>query len=116
MRCLGPWLNSNLNFKHHVSIKCKSVIWNLQKIQNIHHLFDRKTCELLVCSLVLTHLDYSNRILFSCADNVIQKLQCVQNFAAKVVLQKGRIYSSKLALGELHWLPIKTRIEFKIIM
>ena len=31
VRYLGTWLDSNLNFNHHASIKCKSVIWNLQK-------------------------------------------------------------------------------------
>ena len=64
---------------------------------------------------MLTYLDNSNGILFGCAENVIQKLQQVQNFAAKAALQKSRRYSSKLALCELHWLPIKVRIEFKII-
>ena len=75
VRYLGVWLDSNLNFKDHSSIKCKSAIWNHQKIWNVCHLVDRKTCELLVCSLVLTHMDYSNGILFGCAENVIQKLQ-----------------------------------------
>ena len=31
VRYLGAWLDSNLNFKHHASIKCKSAIWNLWK-------------------------------------------------------------------------------------
>ena len=35
--------------------------------------------------------------------------------SAKVILQKSRRYSSELALHEFHWLPIKVRIEFKII-
>ena len=61
---------------------------------------------------MLTNLDYSNGILFSCAENVIQTLQQVQNFAAKVILQRSRRYSSELALHEFHWLPIKARIEF----
>ena len=64
---------------------------------------------------MLTHLDYSNGIQFGCAENVIQKLQPVQNFAAEVILQKIMRYISELALYELHWLPIKARIEFKII-
>ena len=31
VRYLGAWLDSNLNFKHNTSIKCKSAIWNPQK-------------------------------------------------------------------------------------
>lgn len=34
---------------------------------------------------------------------------------AKLVLLRGRYESSKDALFELHWLPIKARINFKIL-
>ena len=42
-------------------------------------------------------------------------MQRIQNYGAKLVLSKTRYYSSKQALAELHWLPIKSRIKFKIL-
>ena len=41
----------------------------------------------------LTHLEYIN------------KMQCVQNAAAKVVLKKLKYDSASRARFELHWLP-----------
>ena len=114
MRYLGTWLDGNLNFKHYTSIKCKSTICNLQKNQDIHHLIDRKTCELLLCSLLLTHLDYFNGILFGCAENVIQNYNEYRTLQQKLYYRRaGDIVLNEL--HELHWLPIKARIEFKII-
>ena len=43
------------------------------------------------------------------------KLQRLQNFAAKVVLKKKKGESSTQCLHELHWLPCKTRTDFKIL-
>jgi len=44
----------------------------------------------------------------------IQKLQKLQNFAAKVVLNKSLFDHATPCLFELHWLPITFRIDYKI--
>ena len=77
---------------------------------------DRESSEILICSLVLSHLDHSNAILYNCSDLVLNKMQRVQNAAAKIVLQRNYKSSSLLALKDLHWLPIRARIEFKILL
>ena len=46
----------------------------------------------------------------------MNKLQKVQNAAAKLVLGKRRRDSATLALRELHWLNIEERIMFKILL
>ena len=66
-------------------------------------------------SLVISHLDYANGLLGGLPKCTIDQLQRVQNIAAKIVLGKGKYDSLTRCLGELHWLPIQHRIEFKII-
>ena len=80
------------------------------------NLLDRESCEILMCSLVLSHLDYSDGILAGAADLVINKLQRVQNFVTQVTLNQNKKYSSIKALFELLWLPIPACIDFKILM
>ena len=63
---------------------------------------------------VISHLDYANAIMVGLPEKHIAKLQHVQNIAAKVVLKKGKYTSSKDSLQTLHWLPIKSHINFKI--
>ena len=44
----------------------------------------------------------------------LQNLQRVQNSLARVVTKSTRFTSSKPLLKRLHWLPIASRIDFKI--
>ena len=64
--------------------------------------------------LVISHLDYTNAILVSLPDIDIHKLQQVQNMAAKLILNKDK-HDSVTVFTKLHWLPIQTRINFKLL-
>ncbi|KAL1246984.1 hypothetical protein QQF64_034527, partial [Cirrhinus molitorella] len=57
---------------------------------------------------------YRNALLGGCSARLINKLQLVQNAAAKV-LTRTRKHISPL-LSTLHWLPNKLRIDFKILL
>ena len=70
-------------------------------------------CKTLVQDLVLSHLDYANAISVGIPKRNIQRLQKVQNMAAKLVLNRDKWSSSKESLEQLHWLPIQARIDLK---
>ena len=101
MRYLGAWFYSMLTFKDHVIIKCKSAMWNLKQIRMIRNLLDRESTKILVCSLVISHLDYANGSLFGISEHLLDHMQRVQNFAARVVLRENKNFSSRQALYEL---------------
>jgi len=46
----------------------------------------------------------------------IQKLQRVQNSAARIVLQAPRRSHTKPLLRQLHWLPVQHRITYKLAL
>jgi hypothetical protein len=115
IRYLGAFLDETLNFKEHVKRKCKSAMFNYFKIKSIRKFLTKEATEILVLSLVISHLDYCNVILYGISQAEIGKLQRIQNMCAKLVLNRNMQDSSKQALYELHWLPIKARINFKIL-
>lgn len=45
----------------------------------------------------------------------IQTLQKVQNMCAKLVLRQSKYTSNTQALRDLHWLPVMSRIVFKVL-
>ena len=51
--------------------------------------------------------------LLSCTKSVLDRLQKVQNAAARLVLRTKRYDSTTPLLHQLHWLKIPQRIEFK---
>ena len=65
--------------------------------------------------LVISHLDYCNSILVGLLDVSINQMQRVQNLAAKVILGKSKMDSASECLLALHWLPIRSRINHKIL-
>ena len=46
----------------------------------------------------------------------LDKLQCIQNMCACLVLRKSKRDSISECLKQLHWLPVKQRIHFKILV
>ena len=63
----------------------------------------------------MSRLDYCNAILYGLPDAQLQKLQLVQNSAARLVTGTRRREHITPVLFALHWLPIRQRIQFKLL-
>ena len=70
---------------------------------------------MLLCTLVLSQLDYANSLLSRTPKTIIKPYQTVQNFAARVAYKKSRIEDVYMCLQQLNWLPIKYRTVFKLL-
>ena len=114
MRYLGAYLDTTLNLKQHIKIKCKAAILNLLKIKATRKYLTTEACTKVVITLVMSCLDYTNSILTGLPKASICQLQRVQNMAAKIILQRDKFESSSKCLKELHWLPIHHQINFKV--
>ena len=114
IKYLGSWLDECLSFKTHVTKKCQAASINLQRIRLISQHLERESLESIVIGTVTSHLDYANSLLYGVPDKDIRRMQLVQNYAAKLVLGRDWKSSSSACLRELHWLPIRFRINFKI--
>ena len=88
---------------------------NFQKIKIIRPSLTVDAAHTLVSSLVTSHLDYCNAIFSGLPEYLLNHLQKVQNAAAKLVLGMKKHDSVIAALTTLHWLPIRARIDFKIL-
>ena len=115
IKLLGVWLDCNMSMKVHVEKKCRTASYYLSLIRNIRGYLDRKTCEMLVHSLVMSHVDYASVVLYGLPDVVISRLQSIQNMAAKLILLREREDSTTQCLKDLHWLPIRRRITFRTV-
>ena len=66
--------------------------------------------KIVVCALVNSRLDYANSVLFGATQKNISKPQKAQNLLALF----SSIMHPCTLLQQLHWLPIKHCIDFKI--
>ena len=61
----------------------------------------------LVHAFVTCRLDNCNSLLLGSPEYIIQKLQRVQNCAARLVAGQPRAAHIRPVLRELHWLPVE---------
>ena len=67
-------------------------------------------------SMVISKLGYCNSLLYGINQYLIAKLQRVQNAAARLIMRCHRTTHTSPILKELHWLPIKDRIIFSVVV
>jgi len=114
IKYLGCYLDEHLDYKKFVSEKCKVIAMNIYLVRHIRQYLTTDSCKQLVQSLITSHLDYANSVLYGLPKCTIKRLQILQNRAAKLVLNWQTRDSSSEALKTLHWLPLCYRIKFKI--
>ena len=81
-------------------------------------LYKHEVYKLLVHTLVMVRLDYCNTLLCGARKDVIRQLEQLQRQAARVVCKKYKndLTSVTELMWGLHWLPIRARIQYKILL
>jgi len=115
-RNIGVIMDSNLTMADHVSNICKSSYSHLRNISQIRKYLTQDATKTLIHSLVTSRLDNMNSLLFGLPDNIISRLQKIQNHAAKLVMKKKKYDHVTPILQSLHWLPIHYRIHYKLLL
>ena len=64
----------------------------------------------------MNKLDYCNFLIFGLPDILTNRLQSVQNATAKMINGKGKYDHNTPELMKLHWLSVKERILFKVLL
>ena len=106
--------STSLAFNKHVSLICQSCQYHIRALRHIRPILDANTARLVGHALVSSRLDYANSIMYGMSKSLTTKLQRQQNTLARVVLQTNRLSSAGPLLSELHWLPVASRIQFKL--
>lgn len=114
IKYLGVHLDESLTLKQQINAKSRAALFNLSRIRTIRKYLDVENTQTLVSCLVLSHIDYASTLYYGLPSCDINKLQRVQNMAAKLVLNRSKYDSSTDSLKTLHWLPVRERIKYKI--
>jgi len=67
-----------------------------------------------VHAFISSRLDYCNSLLYGINDGLLKKLQAVQNAATRVTTKTRKFDHITPVLRELHWLPVRKRIVYKL--
>ena len=105
---LGVIFDSNMTLEKQVNNISKRAFFELKRIRQIRHYLSEEAAEQLVHSFVSSTIDYCNSLMYGCTKNLLSKLQKMQ--------EAKKFVHVKPILESLHWLPVSSRIEFKIAL
>ena len=113
---LGVILDRHLTLEQHIKSIVSHCYKLLSDIGRIRSVLTEKQTESLVHSVISSRLDYCNALFFGLNKSLINKLQKVQNAAARLILRKRKRTSVRSDIKGLHWLRVDQRIVFKSLL
>ena len=111
---LGVYLDSTMSFDKQVSETCKACYFHIRALRHIRTSLTIEASKTIAAAIVGSRLDFCNSLLAGTSVSNLTRLQRVQNTLARVVAQKPRFCHITPVLSDLHWLPVRHRISFKI--
>ena len=115
-RSLGVMFDQHMLMDAHISYVCRSTHFHLRNIGAIRDLLPCSAVEQLIHSLVTSRLDYCNSLLYGVPAYKLARIQRMQNIAARIVSRCSRTDHITPVLKALHWLPVKFRVLFKLLL
>ena len=113
---LGVILDKHLTLSNHINNVSRNCYASLRQISHIRRYITTEATKTLVQGLVMSKLDYCNALYNGLPDYLLNKLQRVQNLAARIVTYTAKYDKITPVLRDLHWLPVCRRIEFKTLL
>ena len=117
IRNLGVHMDQHVTMTDHVTAVCAACNYHLYRLSSIWHYLTTEAAK----SAVSTHsstLDstYCNSLLHNITLSQTARWQRVQNNAARLITRSSKHDHITPVLKELHWLPVESRIAFKMLV
>uniref|UniRef100_A0A8C7YRZ5 Reverse transcriptase domain-containing protein n=1 Tax=Oryzias sinensis TaxID=183150 RepID=A0A8C7YRZ5_9TELE len=116
IRNLGFLFDTNLSLEQHVNQITQSACFHLKNIARLRSSLSFAAAETLIHAFITSRLDYCNSILLGIPSRIINKMQYIQNSAARLLTHTRSHEHITPVLQDLHWLPIDQRIKFKVLL
>ena len=118
VRDIGVVLDTRLDMASQVSSVCRSAYYHLFRIAKIRASLTVVACKTLVHALVISRVDYGNALLYGITDRLLHRIEMIQHSAARIIMciKRHDRQSITAVLQHLHWLPVKWRIHYKIVV
>ena len=116
VRNIGAMFDREMKMNTQVRNMCRGAWLNLYNIGKIRNYLNKEQTRCVVHAFVTSKLDSNNSLLGAIPSDQVKQLERIQNAAAKVIMRKKKHDRVTPCLEELHWLPIKSRITFKMLL
>jgi len=85
----------------------RAAYYQLRQLRTVTWCLTPEATNKTLQAFISCHLDYCNALLYGIADDLLRRLQSVQNAAARLVAGSRRPDHITPVLRRLHWLPVR---------
>jgi hypothetical protein len=115
-RNIGIYTDRFLDMADHINHVTRSCYLSLHNISHIRKYITVSATKTLVHCLATSKLDHLNSLYYGIPQYSLDKLQLVQNNAARLITYTKKREHITPVLKDLHWLPIEFRIQYKLLV
>ena len=116
-RNLEAVFDCEMTMLYHVNSVTHSCFYHLRQLRTVWRALTHDSAKMLAHAFISSRIGYCNSLLFGVSAHVLCKMQAVLNAAARLVCGLGRFDHITPAMrDDLHWLPVRQRIEYKIAL
>ena len=116
VRNLGVWFDASMFMQEHITRVVQASYLSIRNIYRIRAVLTPDSLKTVVHAFITARIDYCNSLLVGLPDASISRLQRIQNIAARLVVGAHKHDHITPILHQLHWLPVKYRIDFKVLL
>jgi len=114
VRDLGIFIDADLTMRTQVSQTCSKCFAALRQLRSIRRSVSNDVMQSLIVALVFSRLDYGSATLAGLPKQLMDRLQSVQNAAARLIFNACRQDHIQPLLRRLHWLWMPERVSFRL--
>ena len=116
VRNIGARMDTELTLNDHINDKIRACYAQLYSISKIRKYLSIDSTKSIVHAFVISRFDNLNSLLANSFQYQYNRLQKVQNNAARLITKQKKSDHITPTLQSLHWLPIEQRIQYKILL
>jgi len=114
VKLLGVTLDTSLSFDQHVTNVVRACNFHRRSLRRLRPSLTFESAKSMATAIIGARTDYCNSLLYGTTERNLNRLQKVQNATARIVHQASFHTSATAPRQQLHWLPIRQRIAYKL--
>ena len=115
-KLLGITVDNKLSWKKHISNMIAKMGRGISIIRRHATFMNQNILKIAIQSLILSHLDYCPAVWSNATGDMLNKLQCIQNRAARTILKCDNRTNIISMHKKLNWLLVKDRLLYSLII
>ena len=115
---LGVLFDPELSFSKQIDKVVSTCFSTIRLLSRVKYFLSSEELNTIVCSRIFSNIDYCNALYYGLSKETLNKLQRVQNCAARLVMKVNRFDHVSLdeVFDKLHWLHVRERIVYKVLL